>query len=177
MDDSGHNRRVVLYGNKVLRQQAEQVTEITDDIRRLLADLKVTMTTQDGLGLAANQIARLVSAFAVDPRGADVDTRSYCIINPRIVATEGKTEQEEGCLSLPGVYDIVPRPELVRVRGLDENGKPVEIEATGLLARAIMHENDHLHGVLFIDYLGNARRKLLEGRLKSIEAREAISCR
>ncbi len=169
----GRNRRIVMYGNPALRRRAVELPELDTGVRRLLADLRVTMIEQDGLGLAANQIGEPVSVFAVDPRGADVDAGPYCIINPRLIAVEGEVEREEGCLSIPGVYEVISRPELVRIAGIDEDGRPVEVEATGLLARAFAHETDHLNGTLFIDHLGKARRALLASRLKEIETREA----
>jgi peptide deformylase len=172
----GRNRRVVLYGNPVLRTRSRRVDELTDEIRQILADLKVTMMEQDGLGLAANQIGEPLTAFAVNPRGADVEMDPCCIVNPKITATEGNIEAEEGCLSLPGLFDFLPRPEQVTVTGTDEEGKPVTLEATGLLARAILHEVDHLSGVLFIDHLSESRRKMLASRLKELEDRERTAC-
>lgn len=169
----GRNRRVVLYGNPVLRRAALEVRELTPDIRRFLADLKTTMLEQDGLGLAGNQLGEPIAAFAVNPRGADTDQEPYCIINPRVVATEGELEREEGCLSLPGIYEVIARPEFIRITGLDEEGRPVEREAAGLLARAFLHETDHLNGRLFIDYLSELRRSLLARALAEIADREA----
>jgi len=175
-EPAGRNRRVVLYGNPALRVTAGLVSDITADLRRLLADLKQTMLVQDGLGLAANQLAEPVAVFAIDPRGADVDLEPYCVLNPEIVATEGTVEAEEGCLSLPGVYDFLPRPELVRISGIDENGRPFQVEGRGLLARALIHEREHLKGVLFIDHLSENRRQMLSGKLKELQIREAQSC-
>ncbi|MBN2536759.1 peptide deformylase [candidate division WOR-3 bacterium] len=172
----GRNRRVVLYGHTALRTRARPVTVIDDDLRRLLADLRRTMVEQDGLGLAANQIGETTRAFAIDPRGADVDSRPYCVINPEVVATEGELEREEGCLSLPGIWEVLPRPELVRIRGLDETGAEVELEASGIIARAFLHELDHLNGQLLIDRVGPTRRGLLAGKLREIEDRERQEC-
>lgn len=176
MTSTGRNRRIVLLGNRVLRQRARAVAGMDDDVRRLLSDLKVTMQTQDGLGLAANQVGELVRAFAIDPRGADLDAAPYCVVNPEVIATEGEVEREEGCLSVPGVYEILPRPQLVRIRGLDEEGNPVQLEATGLLARAYMHEIDHLDGRLLIDRIGDLRLRMLADRLREIEERERQEC-
>jgi len=175
-EEEGRTRRVVLYGNPVLRRRAREVTTLGPDVRRLLADLRATVIERDGLGLAANQIGEAVSVFIIDPRGADVDQPPYCIINPRVVAVEGSIEREEGCLSIPEIFEHVARPELVRITGLDEAGRQVEVQATGLLARAFMHETDHLSGRLFIDHLGKARRSLLSSRLREIQAREAAAC-
>ena len=173
----GRERRVVCYGNPVLHYKALMVESITPDVAQFLADLKLTMKKRDGLGLAGNQLGETIAAFAIDPRSAGVDEEPYCIVNPRIIAHEGTVEREEGCLSIPGVYDVVKRPELMRVTGIDESGRPVDREVTGLLARAFSHEIDHLNGTLFIDHLGDLRRRLLGRRLKEIEARErAATC-
>ena len=169
---TGRNRRVVLYGNKVLRRPAAAVREFDRDLRRFLADLKLTMIEQDGLGLAGNQVGEPVAAFAINPRSTGSDEEPYCVINPKVIAIKGSIEREEGCLSLPGIYEVIARPEFVRIAGLDEAGRPVERDATGLLARAFLHEIDHLNGRLFIDYLGELRRSLLARALAEIEARE-----
>jgi peptide deformylase len=101
----------------------------------------------------------------------------YCIINPELTATEGLIEAEEGCLSLPGLYEILPRPETVRVSGLDEELRPITVEGTRLLARALMHEIDHLNGVLFIDHVSESRRRMFSTKLKELEAKEAEQCK
>ncbi len=168
----GTSRRVVLYGNPALRTKARPIRAITADIRRLFADLKASMLAADGLGLAANQIAETVQCFAVNPPGADVDAAPYCLCNPQLIGAEGRIEREEGCLSLPGLYDILARPEHVRVRGIDENGREVTVEASGLLARVLLHELDHLNGVLFIDHLSPTRQLMVNSRLQQLAARE-----
>jgi len=169
---AGVNRRVVLYGNRALRTKSRLIEALTPELVKLLEDLKTTMLTQDGLGLAANQIGETLAAFAINPRSADVDSEAYCIINPQVVATEGLIEAEEGCLSLPGLYEILPRPELVRVSGLDEELRPVTVEATRLMGRALLHEVDHLNGILFIDHLSDTRRRMLGTKLKELEEKE-----
>jgi len=169
---AGVNRRVVLYGHRALRTKSRLIGELTSDLVKFLEDLKVSMLTQDGLGLAANQIAETVAAFAINPRAVDDDREPYCIINPEVVATEGLVEAEEGCLSLPGLFDFLPRPEFVRISGLNEELQPITVEGTRLLARALLHEIDHLNGVLFIDHLSESRRRMLGTKLKELEERE-----
>jgi peptide deformylase len=166
------NRRVVLYGHRALRTKSRLIEELTPELVQFLEDLKMTMLTQDGLGLAANQIGETVAAFVINPRAADVDHEPYCIINPQVVGTEGLVEAEEGCLSLPGLFDFLPRPEFVRVSGLDEELRPITVEGTRLLARALLHEVDHLNGVLFIDHLSESRRRMLSTKLKELEEKE-----
>jgi len=173
---AGRNRRVVLYGHPALRTKSRLIAELTPELVQFLEDLKVSMLTQDGLGLAANQIAEPVAAFVINPRSADVDRDPYCILNPKISATEGLIEAEEGCLSLPGLFDFLPRPEFVRITGTDEDGRPITVEGTKLLARAMMHEIDHLDGVLFIDRLSESRRRMFDTRLKELETQEAAQC-
>ncbi|UCG43710.1 MAG: peptide deformylase [candidate division WOR-3 bacterium] len=172
----GRACRVVLYGNPVLRRKAAVIEDVDSRIRRFLADLKATMLVKEGLGLAANQIAVPMMAFAIDPRAAGIDAPPYCVLNPRIEAAEGTVEREEGCLSLPGLYEVLNRPEKVVVTGIDEQGRPVRIEVEGTLARAFSHEIDHLNGVLFIDHIGETRRKLLAGPLRELEQQEAAAC-
>jgi peptide deformylase len=174
---AGTNRRVVLYGHHALRTKSRLIERLTPELVQFLEDLKTSMLTQDGLGLAANQLAETVAAFAINPGGADIDREPYCVINPQIVATEGAIEAEEGCLSLPGLFDFLPRPEFVRISGLNEELEPVTVEGTKLLARAMLHELDHLHGVLFIDHLSETRRRFLGTKLKELEAKEKEQCR
>ncbi len=173
---AGANRRVVLYGHRALRTKSRLIEKLTPELVQFLEDLKVSMLTQDGLGLAANQLAETVAVFAINPRAADVDAEPYCIINPEVAATEGLIEAEEGCLSLPGLFDFLPRPEFVRISGLDEELRPITVEGTRLLARALLHETEHLKGVLFIDHLSETRRQLCSTRLRELEAKEKKEC-
>jgi peptide deformylase len=163
---------VVLYGHRALRTKSRLIEELTPDLIQFMEDLKMSMLTQDGLGLAANQVAETVAVFAINPRAVDVDLEPYCIINPEVVATEGLVEAEEGCLSLPGLFDFLPRPEFARVAGLDEELRPITVEGTRLLARALLHEIEHLNGVLFIDHLSESRRRMISTKLKELEEKE-----
>jgi peptide deformylase len=169
---AGVNRRVVLYGHAALRTKSRLIEELTPELIQFLEDLKMSMVTQDGLGLAANQLGETVAAFAINPGAADIDQEPYCIINPEVAATEGLIEAEEGCLSLPGLFDFLPRPEFVRVSGLDEDLQPITVEGTRLLARALLHETEHLNGVLFIDHLSESRRRMISTKLKELEEKE-----
>jgi peptide deformylase len=169
---AGVNRRVVLYGNPALRTKSRLIETLTPELIQFLEDLKMSMLTQDGLGLAANQLAETVAVFAINPHAADIDQEPYCVINPRVVATEGLIEAEEGCLSLPGLFDFLPRPEFVRVTGLDEELQPITVEGTRLLGRALLHETEHLNGILFIDHLSESRRRMIGTKLKELEEKE-----
>jgi peptide deformylase len=145
-----------LLGSPVLRRHSESVAAVDDDVRRLIADMFETMDAAKGIGLAANQVgvARRVAVV-------DVDDDRFVMVNPRLVETEGKDSAEEGCLSIPDIYADVTRPDRVVVEALDADGNPYRKEATGLKARAIQHEIDHLDGILFLDHLSLVKRQML----------------
>ena len=143
-----------VLGAPVLRQETRLVTEVTDDIRRLIDDMFETMYAARGIGLAAPQVGRLERVAVVD-----VDDNPFAIVNPEIILREGAQRGEEGCLSIPEIYGEVERAARVVVRALDRYGKEFEVDATELLARCLQHEIDHLHGRLFIDYLSLLKRR------------------
>ena len=143
-----------VLGSPVLRQETKPVPSVTDDLRRLIDDMFETMYAAKGIGLAAPQVGRLERVAVVD-----VNDNPFVIINPVIVHREGAIVGEEGCLSIPEVYGDVERAEHVIVRALDRQGKEIQVEGTELLARCLQHEIDHLHGKLFIDYLGFVKRR------------------
>ena len=145
-----------LLGSPLLRQHSEIVPSVDEDVRRLIGDMFETMDAAKGIGLAANQVgvARRVAVV-------DVDDDRFAMVNPRIVETEGRASAEEGCLSIPEIYADVTRPDRVVLEALDAEGRPYRKEATGLKARAIQHEIDHLDGILFLDHLSLVRRQML----------------
>jgi len=144
-----------VLGDPVLRKPTKPVTEVTDELRRLIADMFETMYAAEGIGLAAPQVGRTERLAVVDVEG-----RKFALINPEIVSTNGASEKaEEGCLSIPDIYGDVERPAEVTIRALDENGSPYEASANDLLGRCFQHEIDHLDGRLFIDYLSPLKRK------------------
>ena len=145
-----------LLGSPLLRQHSEIVPSVDEDVRRLIGDMFETMDAAKGIGLAANQVgvARRVAVV-------DVDDDRFVMVNPRIVETEGRASAEEGCLSIPEIYADVTRPDRVVVEALDAEGQLYRKEATGLKARAIQHEIDHLDGILFLDHLSLVRRQML----------------
>ena len=139
---------VVKLGEDILRQKAEPVAEVNDEIRQLAEDMFETMIEADGVGLAAPQVGKSIRMFVAI---ADDDVRRV-FINPQIIKTSQETgEYDEGCLSIPQVYETIVRPVAVTVQALNENGKPFTLEADVLLARIIQHEYDHLDGILYID--------------------------
>jgi peptide deformylase len=149
-------RSLHLLGSPVLRQHGEEIQTVDDEVRRLITDLFETMDAARGVGLAANQVGvpRRVAVVGVE------DDR-FVMVNPRIIETEGRVSAEEGCLSIPEIYADVTRPERVVIEALDAQGQPYRKEATGLTARAIQHEIDHLDGILFLDHLSLVKRQML----------------
>ena len=151
-----------------LRTRAQPVAAVDDAVRRLVDDLFETMYAAPGIGLAATQVDVHRRVLVIDV--SEDRSAPRCFINPEIVARDGEEEMDEGCLSVPGVYDKVRRAERIRVRALDRAGKPFELEADGLLAVCIQHEMDHLDGKLFVDYLSGLKRQRIRRKLEK-EAR------
>ena len=147
-------RNIMLEGDNVLRKRSREVTAVDDRIRMILDDMLETMRESDGVGIAAPQVGILRRMFVVEAEEGDV----FEIINPEIIEMEGSFIGEEGCLSVPGIFGKVERPERVKVKGLDRYGKEMIYEATDLKAVAICHEFDHLEGVLFIDKATDLRK-------------------
>jgi peptide deformylase len=143
-----------VLGDPILRQDTTPVVEVTEELRRLMDDMFETMYAAKGIGLAAPQVGRTERIAVID-----VDDNPFVVVNPEIVRAEGTIKGEEGCLSIPEVYGDVERSARVLVRALDRRGQPFEIEATELLSRCLQHEIDHLHGKLFLDYLGPFKRR------------------
>jgi peptide deformylase len=157
-------------GDPILRQRAEVVTRFDEELRRLADDMLESMYAGEGIGLAAPQVGVLQRLFVMDVRTEGAEPRA--IVNPVVVEHSGWERGEEGCLSIPGLVGEVGRPARVVLEGLDLTGQPVRIEASGLEARCIQHEIDHLNGVLFIDHLSPLKRRMLLGKWKK-EQREA----
>ena len=139
-------RNIRKFGDDVLRKKCREVDEIDNRLLTLIEDMKETMYDADGVGLAAPQVGILKRLFVID-----IGEGPLVFINPEIIETSGTQTDEEGCLSLPGETKEVVRPNYVKARALNEKGEEFEIEAEELLARAILHEYDHLNGTLFID--------------------------
>ena len=143
-----------LLGDPGLRVPTRPLAEVTDEVRRLVDDMFETMHVAKGIGLAAPQVGRRERLFV-----AEVEDRRVVLVNPEVVASEGKAKAEEGCLSIPEVYGDVERATRVTMRGLDEQGRAVEVQAEELLARCMLHELDHLEGRLFLDHLSMFKKK------------------
>jgi len=162
---------IYLYGNDILKKKAKKVTEVADADIKLIKDMFETMHESNGIGLAANQVGELKQILVVDisDMEAGEGTKPMAVINPQIVDEEGEWEMEEGCLSIPDVREKVWRAEKIRLKYNDINMNDCEVEADGMLARVLLHEIDHLNGVLFIDHLTSTKRTLLRSIEKNIQ--------
>lgn len=166
---------IVIYPEAVLRKVARAVTPAdADAVRELIPSMFSTMYKAPGIGLAANQVDKLLRVIVVDVAPKD-QPQPIALINPEIIAKSDETAtQEEGCLSIPDQYADVTRPARVKVRYLDQQGVKQEIEAEGLLSACLQHEIDHLNGVLFVDYLSALKRNILLRKLaKAVKEQKA----
>lgn len=172
---------ILTYPNPKLAEKSTPVEQVDDALRTLIDDMIETMYTADGVGLAAPQVGvnKRVIVLDCDPRqdeeGKPLPHQPIAIVNPVITAKEGKIIWEEGCLSVPDYTDEVERAAQVTVEGLDRDGKPLKIEADGLLAVCLQHEIDHLEGVLFVDRLSRLKQTMVKKKLKKRAAEEAIA--
>jgi peptide deformylase len=148
-------RNILVYPDPFLARKAAPVAEVDDRVRTLVRDMFETMYAAEGVGLAAPQVGVGKRVIVVDVTPVDGNVPPMAIVNPVIVERKGNVTGEEGCLSVPGVQGEVCRAETVVVRGLDPEGKPLNVTADGILSRALQHEIDHLDGVLFIDRISS----------------------
>lgn len=152
-------REIRMMGDPVLRTSAEAVQTVDDEVRALIEDMFDSMYDADGVGLAAPQVGVSRRIIVVDPHEPDVEP--FALVNPEVVSCAEEVERaEEGCLSIPGIRDVVERPASCVVDGLDREGERVRIEAGGLLARVLQHEIDHVDGILFLDRLSPLKRRM-----------------
>ncbi|WP_373044377.1 peptide deformylase [Vulgatibacter sp.] len=163
-------REILIWPDPRLKEKALPVEAVDANVRALIDDMFETMYRADGVGLAATQIGVMQRVVTVDTSGADEDVKPFAMINPEILETEGSMKYKEGCLSVPGEAEEVKRAAFVKVRFLDRDGNPVEMEATGLTAVCIQHEVDHLNGVVFVDHLSALKRELIRKRMKRVKS-------
>lgn len=154
------------YPDEVLRQRAEPVKEINKGILKLIDDMIETMYAAPGVGLAAPQVGVSLRVIVIDISMREKGSGLITIINPEVLYFEGEVDEEEGCLSVPDYRAQVKRSEMITVRGLDREGRVVEIEGKELLARALQHEIDHLNGTLIIDRISPIKREIFKKKLK-----------
>jgi peptide deformylase len=157
-------RKILHYPDPRLRRVADPVAAVDDTIRLLVADMAETMYQAPGIGLAAPQLNESRRVIVIDV--SENRNQLQVFINPEIVEKEGEQSLEEGCLSVPGIYEPLTRAARIKVRALDQDGQPFELEATGLLAVCIQHETDHLEGKIFVDYLSRLKQQRIRKKLE-----------
>ena len=160
--------RIRYLGDPVLRKKAEPVSDVDEELDGLIEDMIQTMYANQGVGLAAPQVGVSKRVFIYDNLEAGYGMDPQVVINPEITCSEGSLKEEEGCLSIPEVKDIVERSRKVILGGFDRRGQELKIEAEGLRARVFQHEIDHLNGILFIDRLGAVKKRLALSRWNKI---------
>lgn len=161
---------IAVYPEEVLRQRTAPVDEVDDEIRRLIDDMAETMYTAPGVGLAANQVRVLKRVLVIDVDHPEGQPNLIAMVNPEIIERSGEITWEEGCLSFPGINIEVPRSAKLKVRALDRDGEPFELEAENLLAVAIQHEMDHLDGVTLADKVSFLKRRWIVRELAKQKA-------
>ena len=169
------SREIKLYGDPVLRMKAQPVDDFGDNWLPLIQDMWDTCLSDEGIGLAAPQIGlsiQLLVVYIRRPEGEEPFT--LAVFNPEIIAAEGKSTLEEGCLSIPAIREEVTRAEKIEIRYQDHLGENHQLIAEGILARVLQHEIDHLHGVLFVDHLSSVKKALLNRTLNKIAAGEPV---
>ena len=154
---------ILRFPDARLRTKAKPIDEVTDELRSFIDDMFETMYNAPGIGLAATQVDFHKQLIIVDV--SEDKSEPYCFINPVITEAEGEEICQEGCLSVPEYYADVSRAENIKVKALDRDGKPFEVEADGLFAVCIQHEIDHLNGKLFVDYLSPLKQKRLRKKM------------
>ena len=164
------------YGDPMLRRKADPVVRVTDELRALTEGMVKAMRLEDGIALSAPQVGVLQRLIVVTRDPDDDASETVAMVNPAVEDTSGEWVAEEGCLSLPDLYVDVARPETIAVRATDLDGSEMAFTADEWFGRAILHEIDHLNGVLFIDHVGRFERVRLRGQLNRIKrrAREAM---
>src|SRR5689334_5357552 len=163
-------RTILKYGEPMLEQVAEPVTEFdTPELKELIADMWETMYAAKGVGLAAPQIGSGKRISVIDISVGEDETKKIVIINPEVTFREGKQVGEEGCLSIPGFREPVTRANQVTVKAQNANGEDIEIAGEELLARALLHEIDHLHGILFLNHLSALKRDIIKRKIKKLQ--------
>jgi peptide deformylase len=167
---AGNPRKVVVAGDPVLHKVSERVTSFDDSLATLIDDMFATMHIAAGVGLAAPQVGVDLAVFVYDGPYADGKQLVGHMVNAEIVSTSGPEDDgEEGCLSVPGPYHELARPSVATVRGVDKTGAPLEVIGTGFFARCLLHETEHLRGILYIDHLPRNRRRRILREMEPFE--------
>lgn len=163
---------ILHFPDPKLRTIAKPVTDFGRELKQLIADMFETMYEAPGIGLAATQVDRHIRLLVMDV--SEDRNKPQCLINPEILELDGEEESEEGCLSVPGFYEMVKRAENIRVRTQDEMGVPSEFDAEGMEAVCIQHEMDHLEGKLFVDYISSLKRDRIRTKLIKMKKNDEL---
>lgn len=161
--------RIVKYPDPVLETPAAPVTDFGPELSKLIHDMFDTMWASKGVGLAAPQIGIPLRLAVIDTSAGENPSERVVLINPEIIHRSGSQTGEEGCLSIPGFRENVTRPMVTTVRALNPKGETVEVTGEELLARAILHETDHLNGILFINYLSPLKRDMIKRKIRKMQ--------
>lgn len=161
--------KIYTYPDKILRKKADEITDIDQELLDLIENMFETMLLHEGVGLAAPQIGLSKRLFVIDTKKYYEDGEKLIMINPEIIEKDGSEKLEEGCLSVPDIKCEVKRATRIVLRGYDEDGKLIEREIEGFLARVIQHELDHLNGILFIDKISSIKKHLLKKELEKFK--------
>jgi peptide deformylase len=164
--------QILHYPDPRLHNRAAAVENVDDEVRKLIDDMLETMYAAPGIGLAAPQVNVPRRVITIDLSEDRSDP--LCLINPELVDQRGVVELEEGCLSVPGVYEMVPRAQWIRARALNRDGESFEFEAEDLLAVCVQHEMDHLEGRLFVDYLSQLKRQRIRKKAKKLDKKAVL---
>lgn len=162
---------ILQYPDERLHRVAQPVAQVDEKIRQIIKDMAETMYDAPGIGLAATQVDIALRIIVID--SSPSHDQLLTLINPEIISRSGVSEFEEGCLSVPGIYEKVPRADRIRVRALDAQGQPFERDAEGLLAVCIQHEMDHLEGRVFVEYLSRLKQQRIVEKLRKQRRRNA----
>ena len=157
---------IMVFGNPVLSQKAQEIEDIDEDLYRLAHNMIFTMHAAPGIGLAAPQVNQGIRLITIDLSVGEKDDDAIILLNPEVLSSEGEELMEEGCLSVPEINEKISRPSRVVVKGIDIDGNEKTIEAHGLLARVLCHEIDHLNGKLFIDHLSPLKKNIIKKKLR-----------
>jgi peptide deformylase len=163
---------ILKYPHPILKKQSQAVSQIDEEVKKLIQEMKETMYGAGGVGLAACQVGILRRVIVLDVSPMDPRNSFFALINPEIISGEGEIDHEEGCLSVPNCLEKVKRKEKVCVRGLSPQGMEIEIKGDGILAIALQHEIDHINGVLILDRISRLKREIYRNKLKKEKRKE-----
>ena len=165
---------ILKYPHPILKKRSEVVSQINEEVKKLIQDMRETMYQAGGVGLAACQVGVPQRVIVLDVSPLDPQHSFFALINPEIISEEGEIDHEEGCLSVPDCLEKVKRREKVCVRGLSAEGRDIEIKGEGILAIALQHEIDHINGVLILDKISRLKREIYRNKLKKEKRKEEI---